>query len=66
MIKVYTANHNFINWPEFTTFNAAWDYIKNNSYEFNNGDIIALVDYKNHQSKFIEARFKLEFTEIGD
>lgn len=66
MIKVYTANESFSGWPEFTTFNAAWDYIKNNSFEFNNGDIIALVDFKNHETKFLEARFKMDFTEISD
>lgn len=64
MIKVYTANDSFPGWPEFTTYNAAWNYIKNNSGQFNNGDIIALVDFDNHETKFLEARFTMEFSEI--
>lgn len=63
-IRVYTENDFLSHWPIFTTFNAAFNYIKNNSGEFNNGDIIALVDFENQETKFVEARFRMEFFEI--
>ena len=66
MIRVYTEKNFLSNWPTFTTFNAAWNYIKENSAAFENGDIIALVNFKTQQTKYIRAQFKMDFEEITE
>ena len=62
MIRVYTANNSFPDWPAFANMRAAITYIENNSGEFENGETISLVDYGNCDCQFLVARFEMRFS----
>ena len=65
MVRVYTANRSYTDWPTFHNFSYAEKYIFDNSSLFDNGDIIAMVDFDNAKTVFIEARFTMTFKQVN-
>ena len=64
MIRVFTEFNSLKHWPSFNNFGAAMQYIENNSVEFKNNEIIAIVDFENMETRFIRTEVKTTFTEI--
>lgn len=67
MIRVFAESNNAslnYNWPSFKTVEAAIRYIENNSGEFENQEMIAIVDFENMKTRFIRAELKMTFSEL--
>jgi hypothetical protein len=56
-----SLNDLLMNWPTFANNKAAIEYLKDNSDHFRNGDTIAIVDFTNLTTIFVEARFTMDF-----
>ena len=62
MIRIITKE---TSWNiEFSDFAEAVNWIENNSGNFENQEIIALVDFKNLKTLYIRAELKMTFTDI--
>ena len=64
MIRVFTESNSTNNWPSFTSFDAAMRYVENNSGEFENQEMIAIVDFDKMRPRFIRAELRMTFTEM--
>lgn len=51
---------------EFSDYAEALNWIENNSANFENQEIIALVDFHNLETKYIRAQLKMTFSDINE
>ena len=65
MIRVFTESNGLKHWPSFNTFEAAMQYIENNSGEFDNQEILLIVDFYTLKTRFVRAELKISFREIN-
>ena len=65
MIRVFTESKGLKHWPSFNTFEAAMQYIENNSGEFDSHEILLIVDFYTLKIRFVRAELKISFREIN-
>lgn len=68
MVKIFldldTSADNDIHGKSFNSVNAAINYIKVNTGHFTNGDVIAVVDFAEAETIFLEARLVMTLNKI--